>query len=95
MLCDNNAEIKHFAYNEAITPYDYCIANKKREILKVLINSLKKQKLTYWHQSQKDLLGVFRSIPDFSMSLSVSLNSNIFFVIKSITPKDTFTVNHL
>ncbi len=92
VLCDNNAEIKHIPYDESITPYDYSLITKNKEILKILINAFKKQKLTFWHQSQKEILNILRSIPDFSMEFSVSLNSNIFSIIKSITPKDTFKV---
>jgi len=93
VLCDNNAEIKHFAYEDAITPYDYSIINKNANVLKILVNAFKKQKLTYWHQNQKELKEVIKNIPDFSMVFTVSLNSTIFSVIKSITPKDVFKVN--
>lgn len=63
--------------------------------MKILINAFKKQKLTFWHQNQKDLAEVIKSIPDFSMVFTVSLNSTVFSVIKSITPKDIFKVNKL
>lgn len=92
ILCDNNAEIKHFAYDDALTPYDYAISSKNGNVLKILVNAFKKQKLTFWHQNQKELAEVIKSIPDFSMVFTVSLNSTIFSVIKSITPKDVFKV---
>lgn len=95
VLCDNNAEIKHVSFEDSISPYDFSIIYEKKEVLKILINSIKKQKLTLWHQSQKDLLLTLRTIPDFSMGLTISLNSSIFSVIKSITPKDNFKVNFI
>lgn len=92
VLCDNNAEIKHYAYDDAITPYDYAIISKNTNVLKILVNAFKKQKLSLWHQSQKELADVIKKIPDFSMVFTVSLNSTIFSVIKSITPQDVFKV---
>jgi len=92
VLCDNNAEIKHLSYNDSISPYDYAIIDKNINVLKILINAFKKQKLTFWHRNQKDLAEIIKLIPDFSMEFTVSLNSTIFSVIKSITPKDVFKV---
>jgi len=92
ILCDNNAEIKHSFYNGSTTPFDYAIMNKNRDVLKILINAFKKQKLSFWHQNQKDIADVLKTIPDFSLVFTVSLNSTLFSVIQSITPKDIFKV---
>jgi hypothetical protein len=95
VLCDNNAEIKHYYYNDAITPFDVALVLKEKEILKIIINASKKQKLNNWENNQKFLINAIKDIPDFSMSFEINLNSNYFSLIKNITPKDKFKVNKI
>jgi len=92
VLCDNNAEIKHFFYNDAITPFDNALILKEKEILKIMLNASKKQKLNEWENNQKILIKAIKDIPNFSMNFELNLNSSYFSLIKNITPKDKFKV---
>jgi hypothetical protein len=93
ILCDNNAEIKYYYYNDAITPFDVALVLREKEILKIMLNSSKKQKLNDWESNQKFLINVIKDIPNFSMSFELNLNSSYFSLIKNITPRDKFKVN--
>ena len=68
------------------------LIQKEKEILKVMLNASKKQKLNEWENNQKELIKAIREIPNFSMSFELNLNSSYFSLIKNITPKDKFKI---
>ena len=95
VLCDHDADIKHKCFDDDISPFEYAIATRNKKVLKILLNSVKKQKLTHWENSKNDVLKAIKTIPDFSIDLKLNFNSNIFSLFTSITPSDTFKISKL
>jgi hypothetical protein len=92
VLCDHEADIKHKCYEGDISPIEYAISTKNKEILKILINGIKKQKISNWEINKKEILNLIKNIPDFSMDLRLDFDSNIFSLFTSITPSDTYKI---
>ena len=90
VLCDHDADIKHKCYEGDISPLEYASSIKNKEILKILINGVKKQKISNWENNKKEILNLINNIPDFSMELKLNYDSNIFSLFSSITSSDTY-----
>lgn len=92
VLCDHDADIKHKSFEGDITPLEYAVMTKNRKILKILVNSLKKQKINYWELQKKDVIRMIKNIPDFSINLKLNFDSSIFSLFSSLTPCDSYRV---
>ena len=56
VLCDHDADINHISFENDISPLDYVISKKNEEVLKILITSIRKQKISNWHLTKSVLI---------------------------------------
>ena len=58
VLCDHDADIKHKSFDNDISPLDYVINKGNKNILKIIVNAIKKQKFSHWENNKKVILNV-------------------------------------
>jgi hypothetical protein len=93
VLCDHDADIKHKSFDDDISPMEYAVLLQNRKILKILINAMKKQKITNWENNKHEVSKIIKSMPDFSMELKLNFDSNIFSLFSAITPSDFYKIS--
>jgi len=93
VLCDHDADIKHKSFDDDISPMEYAVLFQNRKIIKILINAMKKQKITNWENNKNEVSKIIKSIPDFSMELKLNFDSNIFSLFSAITPSDFYKIS--
>jgi hypothetical protein len=95
VLCDHEADIKHKCFEGDISPLEFAVKTKNKKALKILVNAMKKQKLSHWENHKNDVLELIKRIPDFSLDLKLNFDSNIFYLFSSITPCDYYKISKL
>lgn len=52
VLCDNGADIKHQCYDGDISPLEYAITTKNKQVLSIFVNTVKKQHSVHWENNK-------------------------------------------
>ena len=53
VLCDHDADVNHASFENDVSPLEYVIATGNENILKILMTSLKKQKISFFENNKK------------------------------------------
>ena len=96
VLCDNNADINLISFENALSPLEYALKIKNYKILKILVNSKKKQKYFEWAKNKEIFFNLIKTIPNFSMTLKLNFDSNLLNIFSSINNNvDTYKISKL
>jgi hypothetical protein len=92
VLCDHDADIRHKAFEGDISPLEYTLNINDMKILNILVMSIKKQKMIHWENYKNNILNSLKKLPDFSLDLKFTFDSNIFSIFTTLTPNNTYRV---
>ena len=95
VLCDYGADYNLKTYDNALSPLEYALKIKNIKMLKILINSKKKQKLLEWERNKDTIFELIKKIPNCSMSLKLNFDSNLLNIFSSLTACDDYKISKL
>lgn len=92
VLCDAGAEVKLRAHQTDESPLDFVLAKQNESMLRILTTALQKQKYNEWLEERQKLKENLLLIPDFSLEMKISIDSNLFFLFSSLVTSDKFNI---
>ena len=95
VLCDYGADYNLKIYDNSISPIEYALKKKNIKMLKILVNSKKKQKLFEWERNKDIIFELIKKIPNCIMNLKLNFDSNLLNIFSSLTACDYYKISKL